>query len=170
MRRLTQFAMLPLCVSSTIAAAAPLPVTSSLGASELPIRDAAEFIITPSEVGVVRSTDSIVGIQAQFTPESDTTWAETFKIPDGKLLVITQFELPETEKSFVWLERMADNGADIGWTIYSASLNLDFQGAAKPLAPLATPLVLAPGKTFKLHSNAVGVSARGYYLEESTSQ
>ena len=170
MNCLAKFAMLPFCFGSTFAAAIELPVTSSLGISELPIRDAAEFIVTPSEVGVLRSTDSIVGISAQFAEEAANVWNETFRVPDGKLLVITQFELPETEKSFVWLEQMANDGTDIGWTLYSASLNLDFLGAAKPLVPLSTPLVLAPGKTFRLHTNAVGVRARGYYLEESTSQ
>jgi len=168
MNRFLHFVALLMCAGSAYATT-PLPATATLGFAELPIRDAAEFFFLPSEIGVIRSTDSIVGIPAQFSSDNDSIWTETFKIPDGKLMVITQFELPETAKNFAWLERMSDDGADIGWTVYSAYVTLDFEGSSKPLAPLATPLVLAPGKTYKLHSNAAGVNAKGFYLEESSS-
>jgi len=168
MRHVIGATLLALASTCTFAAEL-LPVTSSLGISELPIKDVAEFAFMPSEVVAIRSIDSVVGIESEFALEADGFWRQTFKIPNGKIMVITQFELPDTDKNVAWLERMADDGTDIGWDIYSAYVSLDFKGVAKPLAPPTTPLVLAPGKTFRLHTNAVSVAARGYYLEEATS-
>jgi hypothetical protein len=167
-RRFLPAALLALSCSYTFAET--LPVTSSLGASELPIKDVAEFVFMPSETVAIRSTGSVANIPSDFAAETDGIWRQTFTVPDGKIMVITQLQLPDTAKTLAWLEQMTEDGADIGWQLYSAYVSLDFQGAPKPLAPLTTPLVLAPGKTFRLHTNAPSVNARGFYLEESASQ
>jgi hypothetical protein len=159
-----------LALSCTYTFADTLPVTSTLGVAELPIKDVAEFVFMPSETVAIRSTGSIVGIPSDFALETDNVWRQTFKVPDGKVMVITQFELPDTAKAQAWLEQMTETDPDVGWQLYSAYASPDLRGSQKPIAPLTTPLVLAPGKTFRLHTNALSVSARGYYLEESSSQ
>jgi hypothetical protein len=150
-------------------AAESLPVTSSLGVAELPVKDVAEFVFMPSEVVAIRSSDSVVGIESEFALEDGGVWRQTFRVPDGKMMVITQFELSDTAKTQLYIEQMTDETQHIGWPLYSAYVSLDFQGVAKPLSLLTTPLVLAPGKIFRLHTNGLSVAARGYYLEESAS-
>ena len=55
MRKFLAVASLALFCSCTFAET--LPTTSTLGTSELPIKDVAEFVFMPSETVAIRSTD-----------------------------------------------------------------------------------------------------------------
>jgi hypothetical protein len=161
-----------LAVSSISAhAQTRLPSTATLGIAELPVRDAAIFQLTGGGIAVIRSADQNVTVIPASSGTDESGFAKlTFEVPDGKMIVITGVELPVMSTPItVWLSQLVGSAdSELGWVVYD-----DFgtgDGTKNPAAKdkLSAPLVLAPGKTYQLHSSdiAAGITVRGFYLDE----
>ena len=160
------------CALSFAASAATLPTTATLGAGELPVRDSSVFLFGSGGITVVRAADdAAVDIPVSKATDEFGFTSLTFQVPDGQMIVITGVELPvKTTPITMWIAQLAGSSdSELGWVIYD-DFGID-DGSKNPNTKdtLATPLVLAPGKTYQLHTSdiASGVTARGYFLDET---
>ncbi|MEP6484396.1 MAG: hypothetical protein ABJB01_08095 [Rudaea sp.] len=142
-----------------------LPNAGSLGLSSLPITDTAVFQFGPSLIAVIRATQDVDGILPRFSVGQNGEWNVSFEVPDGKLMVITDVELEESSTPIrASFERQAGTDAEPVWSLFSVQTKPTFRGVLDATTVLSTPLVFAPGKTYRLRTNGNGVTARGYYL------
>jgi hypothetical protein len=149
-----------------------IPSTAMLGQGAIPVKDAAIFTFMPSEIVAIRAVDDVASIPMSFSLDANKLPQITFHVPDGKMMVITDIELPVLEKPlFVWFEQMVEGQNDLGWLLFDAEGVSISPGNPNYKERLSTPLVFAPGKTYQLHSSTsdIGLTARGFFLEEPTS-
>jgi hypothetical protein len=159
-------------ISLSTFAQAHLPSTAMMGQGEIPVKDSAIFAFMPGQIVAIRAVDDIVGIPMTFSLDKNSLPQITFHVPDGKMMVITDIELPVLEKPlFIWFEQMVEGRDDLGWLLFDAEGVSTSSGNPNYKERLSTPLVFAPGKTYQLHSSTseIGVTARGYFLEEPSS-
>ncbi len=170
--RLLICAALLMAASTGVPAQTHLPTTAALGVAELPVRDAAIFQLTAGGIAVIRAADAeVTQIPADKGTDEYGFTRLTFEVPDGKMIVITGVELPVLSPSItMWITQLSGSAdSELGWLIYDDFATGD--GSKNPNAKdkLTAPLVLAPGKTYQLHSSniAAGITARGFYLDET---
>jgi hypothetical protein len=149
-----------------------LPSAATAGQGAIPVKDSAIFVFMPSEIVAIRAVDDIASIPMSFSIDKDSLPQITFHVPDGKMMVVTDIELPVLDKPlYIWFEQMVEGRDDLGWLLFDAAGVSTNSGNPNYKERLSTPLVFAPGKTYQLHSSnlQVGVTARGYFLEEPSS-